>query len=118
MRWNRAPFLEAMRPGFFLGGRFCNVFKYAGHPAVDGVRKLEESSHESDHTAGIRWAARIYRCPEPDARARRNPGEGQKHRRQSSGSREGLGNLETDSSDRPAVDTRSRVFRARRRNWQ
>jgi len=53
----------------------------------------------------------VLRCPEPDARARRNPGEGSKappsiHLDLVKAS----GTLRTDSSDRPAVDTRSTSF--------
>jgi acyl-CoA reductase-like NAD-dependent aldehyde dehydrogenase len=78
----------------------------------------KENSHESCQIIGIRWAVGIQRCIDADDRTRRGLGEDQEYRRQSSGSREGLRNRKTDTPDRLALDTWSRVFRGRRADWQ
>src|SRR5882724_11065434 len=46
----------------------------------------KERSHESYQTVGIRWAVGVQRCTDADDRTRRDPGEDQEYRRQSSGS--------------------------------
>jgi uncharacterized protein YbjT (DUF2867 family) len=68
---------------------------------------LEESSHESCQRVGIRWAAGVQRGTGADDRTRRDLGEGQEYRRQSSGSRRGLRSGKSGTPDRPAVDTGS-----------
>ncbi len=47
--------------------------------------RLKESPHESCQGVGIRRAVGVRRCPDADDRARRDLGEDQEHRRQSSG---------------------------------
>jgi hypothetical protein len=56
-----------------------------GHVAVRG-QVGKEVSHESCQIVGIRWAVGIQRCTDADASPRRDPGQDQEYRRQSSGS--------------------------------
>src|SRR5207244_233815 len=58
-----------------------------GHAATrDQMGRLKESSHESCQIVGIRWAVGVRRCTGAGDRTRRDLGEDQEHRRQSSGS--------------------------------
>src|SRR6202023_1594489 len=59
--------------------------RFPGHAATrDQIGRLKESSHESCQIVGIRWAVGIQRCTDADDRTRRDPGEDQEYRRQSS----------------------------------
>src|SRR2546425_7631751 len=55
-----------------------------------------ERPHESSQIVGIRWAVGVQRCTDADDCVRRDLGQDQEYRRQSSGSCRGLRNTKTD----------------------
>src|SRR6267154_2180379 len=60
------------------------IERFDCYPALNIM--LKQRSHESYQTVGIRWAVGVHRCTDANDRSRRDLGEDQEYRRQSSGS--------------------------------
>src|SRR5256886_1111031 len=80
-----------LRPGFFMENLLAPFTlqgsTLAGEAAGrDQVGRLKGDTHESCQIVGIRWAVGVQGSTDADDRTRRDPGEDQEYRRQSSGS--------------------------------